>query len=172
MKLEFYNSPQPAEIASVKSPEVPGFVKYVPDFELMKKIASQYEQYPNLLIVAHGGSLTSFYGFYNALIEHAKKKVYFLSTVDPDYIFELKNKLRPEDTLVVTISKSGENMTHIEMTSQFLNYPMLVVTGKGSPLREMAVKLNLTIIDHPPIGGRYTAFTEVGLLPAALAGLV
>ena len=47
----------------------------------------------------------------------------------------------------------------------------MVVTGKSSPLRALAEKLNFKTILHPSIGGRYTAFTEVGLLPAAIVGL-
>lgn len=171
MKLEFYNCPQPAEISSVKLPETPEFVKYAPDFELIKKISNQYQQYPNILIIAHGGSLTSFYGYYNALKFQAKKKCYFLSTVDPDYIYELKQELKPADTLVISISKSGENTTHLEMTMQFLDYPLIIVTGKSSPLRSAAEKLKLPIVLHPPIGGRYTGLTEVALLPAGIAGL-
>jgi glucose-6-phosphate isomerase len=195
MKLEFYNCPKPQEFPAANDPHpgplpegegvlvLPepalnrseatgaGFVKYEPDFEEIKKISTQYQQYPNILIIAHGGSLTSFYGYYNALKYQAKKKCYFLSTVDPDYIFELKQLLKPEDTLIISISKSGENTTHLEMTMQFLNYPMLIVTGKSSPLRSAAEKLKLPIVLHPPIGGRYTGMTEVGLLPAGICGL-
>ncbi len=171
MKLEFYNCPKPAEIETIKLPEIPAFVQYVPDFEEMEKLAKEYEQYKNILVVGHGGSITSFYGFYNALKYQATKQAYFLSTADPDYIAELKRMLKPADTLVIAISKSGENMTQIEAVSQFLDYPLLFVTGKSSPVRAMAEKLNTKIIMHPPIGGRYTGFTEVGLLPAAIVGL-
>jgi len=79
--------------------------------------------------------------------------------------------LKPENTLVIAISKSGEDTTQIEMMMQFLNYPILIVTGKNTPLRAMAEKLKLPIAIHPPIGGRYTGLTEVGLLPAGIAGL-
>lgn len=171
MKLEFYNSPDPQDISSVKLPEVPAFVSYKPDFELMAKLAKDYEKYSNILIIAHGGSITSFYGFYHALKYQAKKQAYFLSTVDPDYIFELKQTLKPEDTLVIAISKSGETTTQIEMMMAFVDFPTLVVTGKSSPLRALAEKLNLNIVMHPPIGGRYTGLTEVGLLPAVICGL-
>ncbi|HVY67639.1 MAG TPA: hypothetical protein VHA30_01940, partial [Patescibacteria group bacterium] len=58
----------------------------------------------------------------------------------------------------------------IEMTNQFINYPMVMVTGKSSPLRAIADKLGLEVFDHPPIGGRYTGLTEVALVPAALMG--
>ncbi len=171
MKLEFYNCPAPGKMEDVRLPETPEFVKYKPDFELLKKTAEEYKHYKNILIIAHGGSLTSFYGFYEALKYQCKKNVYFLNTVDPDYIYELTHKLPKEDTLVVSVSKSGENTTHLEMTMRFSDYSMLVVTGKSSPLRALAEKLKLRIFNHPAIGGRYTGLTEVALLPAAIAGL-
>ncbi len=171
MKLEFYNCPAPDNIKNIKLPETPGFVKYRPDFGEIKKYAAEYQKYKNILIIAHGGSITSFYGFYSALRYQAAKDAYFLSTVDPDYIYELKQKLKPEDTLVVAISKSGETITQIEMLAQFVGYPMVAVTGKNSPLRAIAENLKIPVIIHPPIGGRYTGLTEVGLLPAGIVGL-
>lgn len=171
MKLEFYNCPQPQAISTVTLPEPPEFLNYKPDFEAMKKLVEGYKNYQNILILGHGGSITSFYGFYNSLIEQTNKKAYFLSTVDPDYIFELKKKLIVGNTLVIAISKSGENTTQIEMLMQFVDYPLLIITGKSSPLRAIGEKLGAKIVLHPPIGGRYTGFTEVALVPAAICGL-
>lgn len=171
MKLDFYNCPQPENIKDAKLPEKPEFVKYKPDFELMKKLAGEYHGYKNLLIIGHGGSVTSFYGFFHALKYQAKKDLYFLSTIDPDYIYELKQKLKPEDTLIISISKSGETVTQIEMTMPFVGFPMLVITGKSSPLRAIAEKMKWQVVAHPVIGGRYTGLTEVALAPAAVAGL-
>ena len=171
MKLEFYNCPKSEELDASILPETPEFVSYKPDFELMEEMAEKYKEYKNILILAHGGSITSFLGMYHALKHQANKKVHFLSTVDPDYIFELKNLLNNKDTVVLSISKSGQNTTQIEMTMQFIDYPMVFVTGKSSPLRAIGEKLNAQIVEHPPIGGRYTAFTEVGLLPAVMCGL-
>ena len=50
-----------------------------------------------------------------------------------------------------------------------MDFPLLVITGKSSPLRAIGEKLNAKIIMHPPIGGRYTGLTEVALVPAAIA---
>src|SRR5579859_3858681 len=115
MKIEFYNTPQPGEIKSVKLHEAPEFVKYKPDFELIKKYAKEYEKYENVLILAHGGSITTFLGLYFALKYQVTKTAHFLSTVDPDYIYDLKQRLKPEDTLVIAVSKSGETTTQMEM---------------------------------------------------------
>ena len=80
-------------------------------------------------------------------------------------------KLNPEDTIVVAISKSGETVTQIEALMHFIEYPLLFVTGKGSTLENIGLAAGAMIVEHPPIGGRYTAFTEVSLLPAAMCGI-
>ena len=171
MKLEYFNYPKWEELEPGILPKNPTFLNYTPDFRMLRDFASAYSHYPNLLVIGHGGSVTSFYGFYNALKYQAKKQAYFLSTVDPDYITELKKELSPQNTLVVAISKSGENTTQIEMLSQFVDFPLIIVTEQSSPLEEIAKNLKAKVVTHPPIGGRYTGFTEVGLLPAALCGL-
>ncbi len=171
MKLEFYNCPEPSVLDKGILPEKPEFMTYEPDFALIDEYKKEFATYKNILIIAHGGSITTFYGYYQALKEQSTKKVYFLSTVDPDYIFELKKELSPQDTLVISISKSGENTSQIEETIPFADYPLVVVTGSGSPLRQVAEKLHAKIITHPSIGGRYTGLTEVALLPAGICGL-
>jgi glucose-6-phosphate isomerase len=172
MQLEFFNTPKPKEFDQNLLPsEDPGFLSYEPNWEAVKSAVDTNAKYKNILVIGHGGSITSFLGIYGAFKDKAGKKAYFLSTVDPDYIYELKQELKPEDTLVIAISKSGETTTQIEALLQFTDYPMLFVTGKGSSLEKIAGKLNAQVLEHPSIGGRYTAFTEVGVLPAALAGL-
>ncbi len=186
MNLEFYNCPKPQDFdPSVLPKDVGsalysssasslGFLSYRPDFKAMGEFAGAYGHYQNILIIGHGGSITSFYGIYGSLkhqLVNAGKKVFFLSTIDPDYISEIKQQLSPSNTLVIAISKSGENITQLEMLSQFLEFPVLVITGKSSPLRAMAEKLKFKIILHPTIGGRYTGLTEVALLPAVLCGI-
>lgn len=172
MKLEYYNCPKPFGINTLKQPlPEPQFLSYKPDFDALKQLYEKYEKHENVVILAHGGSLTTFYGFYNSLKFKAQKNVYFLQTVDPDSISEIKHKTSPENTLVISISKSGETTTQMEMTMQFLNYPLLFITAKNSSLREVADRLKADVISHPPIGGRYTGLTEVALAPASIIGL-
>lgn len=170
MKIEFYNCPEPEAFNTATIPEAPAFLSYEPKFDEMERIVEQYKDFKNLVIVGHGGSITSFYGMYHALREQASKQVYIVSTVDPDYIKEITDFLDPKDTLVIAISKSGETVTQIEAVFQFINYPLLFITGAMGPLAEIAEQLKAQIVLHPPIGGRYTGMTEVALLPAALCG--
>lgn len=172
MRLNFYNTPEPRKFDPIILPKNrPLFVGYKPDFELLYKLADEYKDCKNILVVAHGGSINPFYGIYYALKYQARKKVYFLNTVDPDYIFELKRELKPEDTVVLSISKSGENTTQLEETFAFKEYKVVVVTGKSSPLSAIAEKMHWRVVDHPAIGGRYTGLTEVNLIAAVIAGL-
>src|SRR5262249_24122033 len=44
--------------------------------------------------------------------------------------------------------------------------------GKANGLRELLAKYRVPVLDHDPgVGGRYSALTNVGLLPAAMLGL-
>lgn len=171
MKIEFYNCPEPKELDTATLPEeVPLFLTYRPNFGAIKKLAEEYEAYKNILLIGHGGSVSSFYGIYHALREQSTKNAYVLSTVDPDYITELKKSLLPEDTLVIAISKSGETVTQIEAALQFSEFPLLFITGVIGPLAELGEKLHAKSVLHLPVSGRYTGLTEVALLPAAICG--
>jgi len=172
MKLEFFNCTSSQAFDTALLPKTdPAFINYEPDWVNIEKIVAKYAAMKNILVIGHGGSITSFYGFYSALASRSTKQAYFLSTTDPDYIFELKEKLKPADTLVIAISKSGTTTTQMEALLQFLDYPLLFITDADSPLGAIAKKRDAEIVTHPTIGGRYTGFTEVGLLPAALCGL-
>ncbi len=172
MKIEFFNCEQSKSFDTALLPqEQPLFINYQPDWNHLESIAKKYEDKKNILVIGHGGSITSFYGFYQALSDRASKKAFFLNTTDPDYISDLKRELSPNDTLVIAISKSGENTTQIEALLQFKEFPMLFVTGQGSPVAAIGESLKAEIITHPAIGGRYTGFTEVAMLPAVLCGL-
>ena len=167
MHLESANIPE-FETQKLNLPD-PAFLTYQPQFPKMIGLKKEFGHYPNILVIGHGGSVTSLMGFYGAL--GSEKNVQFLSTVDPDYISALKAKLPKEQTLVIAISKSGENVTQIEGLLQFADYPLLFITSKDSVLYKIGEKLNAKILLHPAIGGRFIGFTEVALAPAAIAGI-
>ncbi len=176
MNIEFYNCPQPAQFdTNVLPTEKPTFIGYKPDVAQLQMVAEKYAQYKRLLVIGHGGSVTSSYGMYHALRrgipQSLAKDAYFLSSVDPDYITDVKTELHPSDTLVLAISKSGSDTTQLEALSQFWGYQIVAITEENTPLYQIAQKKNLDIVIHPPVGGRFTAFTEVGLLPLLFCGI-
>lgn len=171
MKLEYFNAPVPEEFKLGSLPDpVPQFLTYMPNFEHMQTVASKYAHITDLVVIGHGGSITGFYGLYKSMEDKAKVKAHFLNTVDPDYISNLKASLDPKTTLIVAVSKSGETTTQFEAVFQFLEFPMVFVTGAGSALDQLAKSLEKEVFPHPTIGGRYTGFTEVLLFPAMLVG--
>ena len=60
---------------------------------------------------------------------------------------------------IVGVDKLGKHFTSI-------------TEPKSRPLRDMSEKYGIKVLDHPPtIGGRYSALSIVGMLPAMIAGL-
>ncbi len=169
MQIKFYNTPEPEEFKDI-SHDRPNFLDYKPDFVLLEKLQRKYSSYKKMIVIGHGGSITTFAGLYGALKARSSKQVFLVSTNDPDDLSEVKKETNLQDTIVVAISKSGETVTQLEALLQFIDYPLLIVTGAAGPLAEIAHKLNAETVVHPPIGGRYSGFTEATLVPAALCG--
>ncbi|HYF05059.1 MAG TPA: hypothetical protein VEA59_02715 [Patescibacteria group bacterium] len=171
IKITTHNLPHPgAYISPNIAAEASLFLTYTPDFEMLGNFREKYKHKKKLIHIANGGSLSSFYAFYHSFLDVSEKQVYFVNTLDPDYIAYLRNICDTEETLVVTVSKSGENTSQVEGTLQFSDYEMLLVTAPGSYLEAVGKAKGWNILTHPSIGGRYTGLTEVNLLSAALCG--
>ena len=101
-----------------------------------------------------------------------------LDSTHPDAIAALEREVPLDRTLFVVSSKSG---TTIETRSHLAYFNSLVadgsrfvaVTDPGSPLEAEAGRLGFrrTLAATPDVGGRYSALTAFGLLPAALIGV-
>ncbi|HEX2031763.1 MAG TPA: glucose-6-phosphate isomerase [Actinomycetota bacterium] len=100
-----------------------------------------------------------------------------LDTTHPDAIAVLERELPMDRTLFVVSSKSG---TTIETRSHLAYFHgavgdgsrFVAVTDPGTPLEEEAGRLGFRRVFRaaPDVGGRYSALTVFGLLPAALIG--
>ena len=114
-------------------------------------------------------------------------RIHFVDNVDADVIASLMDVLDMRRTLVNVISKSGttaETMAAFMLFKAKLNDTFagdaqqigqrLVFTtdpAKGI-LRQLANELNVTCFEVPDdVGGRFSVFSAVGMLPAALVGL-
>ncbi|PSK66146.1 Glucose-6-phosphate isomerase [Micromonospora sp. MH33] len=107
-----------------------------------------------------------------------------LDTTDPS---QLRAALadRLERTVVVVASKSGGTVETDSIRRAYLQAFLdagvteaeaarhfVVVTDPGSPLEAVADELGAVVIPaDPEVGGRYSALTAFGLVPAALAGV-
>jgi hypothetical protein len=106
-----------------------------------------------------------------------------LDSTDPDVIAALSERIDIERCLFVIASKSGSttepNVFYkywYDEVSKRLESPgdnFIAITDPGSPLVETATKLKFhrTFLNQPDIGGRYSALSYFGMVPAALMGL-
>ncbi len=146
---------------------------------LFKEYASKVMQ-KNIVVIGIGGSTLGTYAIYKFLkySKNLTKKLHFLETTDPiDIQSKIKN-IDLDDTLFIVISKSG---TTIETVSIFKYINSLVkcdknntvvVTESDSKLREYAMANDIVSFEIPKnVGGRFSVFSAVGLLPLAIVGI-
>ena len=104
-----------------------------------------------------------------------------LDTSSPDEIRGLN--MVPEKTLFIVSSKSGTTVetldlfqyfySLLEMRSDTPGRQMIAITDSGSPLHRTAKQRHfLKVFENPEnMGGRYSALSYFGLVPAALCGV-
>jgi glucose-6-phosphate isomerase len=99
-------------------------------------------------------------------------------TTDPDYISSLTSRLDFDKTLFVVASKSGttvETRSHLEYfwSKCPRSDRFVAITDPGTELAAVASERGfLRCFENPPdIGGRFSALSYFGLVPAALAGV-
>jgi glucose-6-phosphate isomerase len=107
------------------------------------------------------------------------ENLHVLDTTHPDAIRALDDWLDPERTLAVVSSKSGttlETQSHFAWLWKRLGERpdrFVAITDPGSELDDRARKRGFRAVLHgdPEVGGRYSALSAFGLIPAALAGV-
>jgi glucose-6-phosphate isomerase len=119
----------------------------------------------------------------------AQPRVHFMENIDPASFATLYNAIDIGRTGFIVISKSGSTA---ETATQFFHTVAEIITrlgekavgehvvaitepaanGKENPLRRAAKRWNIPVLEHDPgVGGRYSVLTNVGLLPAMVAGV-
>ena len=133
-----------------------------------KKKIARYQKYKTISIFGLGGSSLCIKAIYDFLGFKIRKKVYFYDNLNVTIPKINKNK-----NLDIVISKSGSTLETIVNQNIFSKSKKLFITeNKKSYLRDLALKLKSEIIEHRNfVGGRYSALSEVGMLPAELLGL-
>src|SRR5689334_14701597 len=119
----------------------------------------------------------------------APPRLHFVDNLDPESFGALLAKLPHTTTRFVAISKSGGTAETLMQTIAalsavkndglqtripdiFLGISERAKGGKGNGLRDSLGKDLVPVLDHDTgVGGRYSALTNVALLPAALLGL-
>lgn len=152
------------------------------DIQAWKTLGEQFAQrFARTIVFGIGGSSLGGETLVRCL-GRRQHPVRFFDNIDPLTLADLEQVDWPTTALLV-ISKSGETA---ETLAQFLSLLPLLESRLGARLREhvrvitenphgalarVAGELGLEIVSHPPVGGRFSVLSVVGLLPAAIAGV-
>ncbi len=124
--------------------------------EVFSKVFGKAEGYPELLI---------------------------FDSTHPQAVLSLEKNLDLSQTLFIISSKSGTTLETLSLFRYFwekarLKIPepgrnFVAITDKGTPLHKLAEERKFWEVFNPrkDVGGRYSAFSEFGLLPAACSGV-
>lgn len=143
------------------------------------------EGYKNAVLLGMGGSSLAAYVFGKTC---GTRKNYpalsVLDTTDPAAICKFTGNLNLKKTLFLVSSKSGTTLETVLLFHYFYNLTLkktgtqagrnfIIITDPGSPLEEIAQRMRLrhVFLADPSIGGRFSALSFPGIVPAALAGV-
>ncbi|MDR2766066.1 MAG: hypothetical protein LBB63_01200 [Holosporaceae bacterium] len=110
------------------------------------------------------------------------RDVRFISSLDSSRLIREFSRLDPRETGFLCISKSGETLETVAQTlfavdlakswENFQDKFVFITEDRQSSLKEIALHYDFLCLDHPKtIGGRFSLFTVVGMLPALLCGV-
>jgi glucose-6-phosphate isomerase len=168
------------------------------DRQLSEDIVSQAEglaaRFENLVVLGIGGSALGTLALFRALCplhynlsdkqqRGGRPRLFVQDNVDPDGFSQTLAFLTPETTVFLVISKSG---TTVETSSQFLlaqqwvrqqvksgwreHFVLITDPHKGG-LRQLVQQGFPSAVIPDGVGGRFTVFTPVSLLPLAVVGV-
>ena len=174
--------------------EIRGFMGWLEVIEAMRERLPEVEAFAaevrragfrHVLVMGMGGSSMTPLVFKHCFPVGAEGiPVSVVDTTDPQTIFRLAAELPLADTLFIEASKSGTTAEPSAFSNYFFDRlqqlkgekagaNFVAITDPDTPLAERAGKLKFrkTFLNYPDIGGRYSALSCFGLVPAALMGL-
>ena len=179
--------PEPAEISNrlgwLNSPQAMSG-----KIDDLRKLAFELheEKYTHALLLGMGGSslapgvLRKIFGSRDGYLDLS-----VLDSTDPGAVLYHAGRLDSARTLFIVATKSGTTTETISFLKYFYNRVsdrltaevagdhFIAITDPGSPLAEMADQYSFraSYLNDPDIGGRYSALSYFGLLPAVLMGV-
>jgi len=163
--------------------------------EILGLVSELEGKFENVVVLGIGGSALGTIAIFRALCplwhnlksneERAgKPRLFVLDNVDPAGIGETLDQLDPAGTLFLVISKSGST---VETSCQFMiaahwvrekvaedwkDHFVIITDPLSGNLRRLVEKEGFKSLPIPGrVGGRFSVFTAVGLLPLALVGV-
>ena len=180
-------SPSPAEISNrlgwLRLPQ-----QMQPELSAMRSFLTELVQagFEQALLLGMGGSSLAPDLFSKLFPAGASALALFvLDSTDPGAVLEMQTRLDPHKTIYIVSTKSGgteETLSFLKFFYQQASQALgsaaagdhfIAITDPGSKLVDLGTKLRFRkiFLNDPNIGGRYSALSHFGLLPATLAGV-
>ncbi len=158
------------------------------NIDRLQTLADQVREagYTDALLLGMGGSslapevFRKTYGYRGGYLDLA-----VLDSTDPGAVFSHAQRLDPARTLFIVSTKSGGTVETLSFFKFFYNWVVealgtdqagehfVAITDPGSKLADLAEQYHFraTFLNDPNIGGRYSALSYFGLVPAVLVGV-
>lgn len=148
--------------------------------------AVRAEQYSDALLLGMGGSSLAPEVFSHVFgHDHEGLNLAVLDSTDPGAVLAHARRLDPAKTLFIVSTKSGGTVETLSFFKYFYNWTaaalgaaaagdhFVAITDPGSSLADLAnhYHFRTTFLNDPNLGGRYSALSYFGLVPAALTGV-
>jgi transaldolase/glucose-6-phosphate isomerase len=111
-------------------------------------------------------------------VQHDRLRLHVLDSTDPGAVLAQERAVDLEHTLFLVSTKSGGTIETLSLFEHFWarrphGEQYVAITDPGSSLEMMAKQRGFrrTFLNDPDVGGRYSALTYFGLVPAALMGV-
>jgi transaldolase/glucose-6-phosphate isomerase len=110
--------------------------------------------------------------------QHGRLRLHVLDSTDPGAVLAQTRALDLEHTIFIVSTKSGGTIETMSLFEHFWSKrphgeQYVAITDAGSSLETLAAERGFrrTFLNDPDVGGRYSALTFFGLVPAALMGV-
>jgi len=156
-------------------------IDHLDDLKIINNYSKQISKYKKLLVLGVGGSSL---GAKTICSLKNQNKIDFIESIDPNTIINQLSTIDYKKTFFLIISKSGETVETICQTliileeinkrkiNNFSQQFLFITESIESSLAKIALKIKAKIEFHSTkIGGRYSCFSIVGLLPAEVIGI-
>ncbi len=142
------------------------------------------EGYKSIVLLGMGGSSLAPELYSQVFRSQNQLQLLIVDLTDPDQVRKITHKIKPETTLFLVASKSGGTVE----VNAFLDYfwkwtkkkcgvntgsHFVAITDPSTSMEKTALARNFRriFLADPTVGGRYSALSIFGLLPAGLIGI-
>lgn len=139
----------------------------------------------DIAVLGMGGSSLATLAIGDALAQNSRRRLRVLDTTAPRTVAAALAELDPSRTLYLVSSKSGGTVEPLSLYAIFraaadellgreaAGNRFIAITDPGTSLETLAVAEQFHAVFHgvPTVGGRFSALTAFGLVPATLLGI-